>query len=131
VGLAGETQTRVSGLGSARGRHLREAHESAKRLGAAGAAEMRRSGRTTRRRASGLWRGLPGATAHEDDDKRRRCEAYLLAQVLDGFATTRQRRRRGIDDGSGKLGLGFRWCAARAKAAAMARVGRSRGCGAA
>jgi hypothetical protein len=130
AGLTAETQTRVSGLSSARGRHQREARESAKRLGAAGAAEMQRSSRTTQRCGSRLRRGLPGATAQEDDNKRRRCEAYLLAQVLDGFAMTRQRRRRGIDNGGAKLGLGFQRRAARAKAAAMARVGRPMGCGA-
>jgi hypothetical protein len=92
---------------------------------------MWRSGRTTRQRGSGLRLVLSGATAHEDDDKRRLCEAYLLAQVLDVFATTRKRRRWGIDGGGGKLVLGFRRHATRAKAATMARVGRSRGCGAA
>jgi hypothetical protein len=101
------------------------------RLGAAGAAEMQRSDRTMRRRGSGLQRGLPGATAHDDDNKQRWCKAYLLAQVLDSFATTRQRWRRGIDGGGGNLGLGFPRCVGRAKAAAMARVGRPRGCGAA
>jgi hypothetical protein len=71
---------------------------------------MRRSGRTAQRCGSGRRRGLPGAMAHKEDDKRRRCEAYLLAQVLDGFAMTRQQRRcGGIDGGGGKLGLGFWW----------------------
>jgi hypothetical protein len=42
------------------------------------------------------------------------------------LTTTRQRRRRG-NNGGGKLGLGFRWLAVRARAAAIARVGTSRG----
>jgi hypothetical protein len=41
VGLVGETRSWVSGLGSARGEHLRAARELAKLLEAAAAAERR------------------------------------------------------------------------------------------
>jgi hypothetical protein len=67
----------------------------------------KRAGRRLRRRCGGaagqrggagqeLWRGHPVPTVHELDDKRRGRVAHLQAQVLDGFAMTWQRQRRGI-----------------------------------
>jgi hypothetical protein len=49
-------------------------------------------------------RRFPSITACEDGDKRRRWIPHLQAQNLDGFATTRQWRRRGIDGGGGGSG---------------------------
>jgi hypothetical protein len=43
------------------------------------------------------------------------------------LTATRQRRRWGKNGGGGELGLGFWWLAVRARAAAMARVGTSKG----
>jgi hypothetical protein len=64
---------------------------------------------------------------HGLDNKRRGRVAHLQARVLDGFATTRQRRRRGINGGGGKLG--FRAAAQDSGVAARARVTNSRGGG--
>jgi hypothetical protein len=52
--------------------------------------------------------------------------SYLLARLLGGFTATKRRRSRGFDDGGGKLELGFRRLASRAKGGAGCSGRRSR-----
>jgi hypothetical protein len=61
-----------------------------------------------------------------DDHKQRRDAPHLLARLLGSFTATMLRRRWKIDDGSGKLELGFRRLTEETRAAA---AGRSRGVG--
>jgi hypothetical protein len=105
VGLTGGTQSRVSGLGSRRGEHLRAVRGTAKLPRVAVAPGTRRSGHTPRRRGS-VRRQSP-ATASTDDTARgvnNKCVGWpphLLAQILNSSLLAMRRRRRGTAAAAG------------------------------
>jgi hypothetical protein len=72
-------------------------------------------------------RRLQGIAEHGFDDKRRGAASYLLARLLGGFTAMKRWRSRGFDGGGGKLKLGFRRLAARAKGDAGCSGRRPRG----
>jgi hypothetical protein len=65
-----------------------------------------------------LRRATAGGVKHGDDHKQCRDGSHLLVRLLGSFSAMKRRRSRGFDGGGGKLELGFRWLAARAKGGA-------------